>query len=763
MALRYSVCGGDVLKQDLEAVREVTTKEVEECDELMESVRRRVEESTLKGDLGDRGSTLNKKERDEWYKKGVQVRKTAVQDEATAVILERLRDDSRVNVEMACGTGKTRLAVRVVEALVKDRLPSTEGDGLNITYVVVLVPTLALIPQTIDEWYDRCNRDACPFMCEVTSVCSLPKLSSREANDNVSEESEDEIKDQLKEKNWPKGWNEVVDDFDSLGVWLRRPQRDKSPDKPLVRLTVSTYHSVSKVSTAFHKNSKDVKLALTIFDEAHVTCVNNSASKSSLNRSSEVDFTLALKDTEVEGNTLSGMTSMRRLFMTATRRVPKGSKVHSSMDGVDAPEEMVTNMDDEKTYGKCAFRLPMERAIELGLIRDYVVYGVGYRPEKGHEATTEVRDAEQEERRAHVNFTKKLLALAAAMIDEQAHKGFVFMSKIKAVDAAKDKAQELAGKMQDMHGKHAWTPKPLFVKNHSNQQTQTRSEREEDFKKFESATNESHRFVLMFNVRSLGVGVNVPDARAAAILSGMATPEGLTQAIGRVLRHDKKDPRPGAHAILLLPYEVISDGTCDERDDFGDEKGRPRASSSKAPKDTAAAKPRAKRAQRSDADAKTMCNVLSALSAADSRVRDALRTLKRGQNMYLQDGDERLRMSAMADLDKYLKFKPAEGSEQVADEVLRLRNQVYAAQLPLVALQVPFMDALEELEKYLEKKRITAEKEQKRLRRKFPEPVYFEQNETINYKTRWGQLDWKCGKWYANILNARVHRKQRCF
>ena len=57
---------------------------------------------------------------------------------------------------------------RVVEALVQDGCLSRGTTG--IVHVVVLVPTLALIPQTIDEWHKRRKRRECPVECEVTSV-----------------------------------------------------------------------------------------------------------------------------------------------------------------------------------------------------------------------------------------------------------------------------------------------------------------------------------------------------------------------------------------------------------------------------------------------------------------------------------------------------------------------------------------------------------------------------------------------------------------
>ena len=120
--LEYSVCGGDVRARDRDATREASLESVRESDEVMKTTAERlVKDSKEKGDMGDRGSTLSAAERKKWYERGVRVRKTAVQDEATAVLLERLRSGGRASAELACGCGKTRLGVRVVEALVRDQ------------------------------------------------------------------------------------------------------------------------------------------------------------------------------------------------------------------------------------------------------------------------------------------------------------------------------------------------------------------------------------------------------------------------------------------------------------------------------------------------------------------------------------------------------------------------------------------------------------------------------------------------------------------
>lgn len=91
------------------------------------------------------------------------------QIEALTRISETLSKLDRAHVVMACGTGKTLVALWAVEAL----KPKT---------VLVLVPSLTLLQQTLDEWSRHSNwgRDFA-YLC----VCSDPTVAARDANDPI--------------------------------------------------------------------------------------------------------------------------------------------------------------------------------------------------------------------------------------------------------------------------------------------------------------------------------------------------------------------------------------------------------------------------------------------------------------------------------------------------------------------------------------------------------------------------------------------------
>lgn len=77
------------------------------------------------------------------------------QDEAIAAISEGLSGNDRVTAVMACGTGKTLMALWLAEKMRSKR-------------IVVLVPSLALLRQTLHEWLKETRWEKPRFL----SVCS---------------------------------------------------------------------------------------------------------------------------------------------------------------------------------------------------------------------------------------------------------------------------------------------------------------------------------------------------------------------------------------------------------------------------------------------------------------------------------------------------------------------------------------------------------------------------------------------------------------
>lgn len=213
----------------------------------------------------------------------------------------------RATALMVCGSGKTLVALWAAERL-------------GARTVLVLLPSLALVRQTLHEWLHETSWPDVQFLC----VCSDPTVQPEEDSLLVR----------------PSDLDFAVT-TQSAGVrrFLERPTDS-------VRLVFSTYQSSQVVAAAF---AGLPPFDFGVFDEAHKTAGRDGAR-----------FALALKN--------ENLPIARRLFMTATPRhydVAKKDKFGES--------KVVFSMDVPETYGQVVHRLPFNAAAKAGIITDYKV------------------------------------------------------------------------------------------------------------------------------------------------------------------------------------------------------------------------------------------------------------------------------------------------------------------------------------------------------------------------------------------------------
>lgn len=264
-------------------------------------------------------------------KPGKQPRK--YQREAIDDVIDGFTKHDRGKLIMACGTGKTFTALSLVEQYVP------AGGS-----VLFLVPSIALLQQTLNEWTAQANVSLRPFaVCSDTSV-------GRKQSEDVS----------VHDLGFP-----ATTDPNKLAARFNISTGDES-----VSVVFSTYQSIDVIHQAqqtgaqrgeaglpgmgaFEKGLPDFDLI--ICDEAHRTTgiSQPGADDSAFVRVHNDEFIHAKK----------------RLYMTATPRIyVEDSKAKAAQDGV-----AVYSMDDESTYGPELHHLGFGRAVELGHLSDYKV------------------------------------------------------------------------------------------------------------------------------------------------------------------------------------------------------------------------------------------------------------------------------------------------------------------------------------------------------------------------------------------------------
>ncbi len=230
------------------------------------------------------------------------------QKEAIEKITAGLKEADRTTAVMACGTGKTLVALWAAEA----QNPKT---------VLVLVPSLALLSQTLPDW---CKQTSWGKRFRYLCVCSDTSVDREAQQDGYTYKQED--------LEFPV---------------TTEPKRVKdflAGNKDGVNVIFSTYQSAEVVAEGLKGQTVD----LGIFDEAHKT----TGGKEGL-------FAFGLSDKNIR--------IKKRLFLTATPRHYKLSK--RDKDG----DFQVVSMNDEAVYGKVSYRLPFSAAVAAGIIVPYKV------------------------------------------------------------------------------------------------------------------------------------------------------------------------------------------------------------------------------------------------------------------------------------------------------------------------------------------------------------------------------------------------------
>ncbi len=229
------------------------------------------------------------------------------QSEAIQQITDALKTQDRTTAVMACGTGKTLVALWAAEQLE----PKT---------VLVFVPSLALLSQTLPDW---CKESKWGESLEYLCVCSDPTVS-REA---------DAYTIRPQDSDFP-----ITTDSNVVRHFLSRATQ-------CVRVVFSTYHSAPVVADGMKGLSP---FDFAVFDEAHKT----TGPKAGL-------FAFALNDANVP--------IRKRLFLTATPR-------HYDIRKRDKEGDFkLVSMDDEAIYGPVSYRLSFASAVKQGIICPYKI------------------------------------------------------------------------------------------------------------------------------------------------------------------------------------------------------------------------------------------------------------------------------------------------------------------------------------------------------------------------------------------------------
>lgn len=239
------------------------------------------------------------------------------------------KENDRGKLIMACGTGKTFTSLRIAEN-------ETDGKG----FILFLVPSIALLGQTLNEWSAQAMEKINPIC-----ICSDPEITKKKTK------AEDIDTSSVIDLALPASTNvqHIVQQFHKL----------KAHSNDGMTVVFSTYQSIKVISEAQSAVGKIfpefAEFDLIICDEAHRT------TGAKLSTEDESAFT------KVHDNEF--IQAKKRLYMTATPRL-YDQETKSKAAQADAT---LWSMDDEKVYGEEMYRIGFGEAVGKKLLTDYKV------------------------------------------------------------------------------------------------------------------------------------------------------------------------------------------------------------------------------------------------------------------------------------------------------------------------------------------------------------------------------------------------------
>jgi predicted helicase len=459
------------------------------------------------------------------------------QKEALSKTHEHFKTESRGKLIMACGTGKTFNSLRIAEK-------ETDGKGL----VLFLVPSIALLGQTLREWTTYAKEPI-----NAVCICSDPEVSKNKIRNDDSDSFS------VVDLSLPASTNvkEILHQF----------RQFKHKGNAGMTVVFSTYQSieviaqVQKVEThgrasgnspslASDNSSDNTSLAifdLIICDEAHRTTGVSLAGEdeSAFTKVHDNDFIKAKK----------------RLYMTATPRL-YSDDIKSKAAQADA---ILCSMDDPKLYGEEIYRIGFGEAVDKDLLTDYKVLILTLSDKDVPPAVQKmIADKESE---INTDDASKLIgcinALSKQILGDQ---GIIKESDPEPMRRAVAFCQSIAVSRKITATFNTATDayisslpaekKEQMVSVDSKHIDGTMSAPQRDellgWLKAEPGENECR---VLTNVRCLSEGVDVPTLDAVLFLSARNSQVDVVQSVGRVMRK-----APGKkYGYIIIPVVVPSD------------------------------------------------------------------------------------------------------------------------------------------------------------------------------------------------------------
>lgn len=455
---------------------------------------------------------------------------------------EYFKCHDRGKLIMACGTGKTYTSLKIAEK-------ETNNKGT----ILFLVPSIALLGQTLNEWSAQAEVPINPI-CICSDPTSTRKQIKNDDNDCFS----------VVDLALPASTN--------IANIKQQFRYIKATQKEGMTVVFSTYQSIdviSKVQQALNLEEADSCIFdLVICDEAHRTTgviLNGGQDESAFTKVHDKDIIKAKK----------------RLYMTATPRLYQESVKKKAEEN----NAILCSMDKVSIYGEEICRLGFGEAVSKNLLSDYKVLVL----------TLSEKDVPQTLQNAVANPNYEITAddatklvgcinaLSKRVVTEITAEGIKnvltetdpgFMHKAVAFCPTISASKKIT-EIFKVHGYDYYDSlnaderaKVVSVTADHVDGSMGAATRDEKLAWLKSTPTDGNECRILTNVRCLSEGVDVPSLDAVLFLSAKNSQVDVVQSVGRVMR--KAEGKKYGYIIIpvIIPSDVTPEEALDNNDRF---------------------------------------------------------------------------------------------------------------------------------------------------------------------------------------------------
>lgn len=448
---------------------------------------------------------------------------------------DHFKTADRGKLIMACGTGKTFTSLKIAEN-------ETNGKGL----ILFLVPSIALLGQTLREWTAEANEP-------INAICICSDSGVSKKNDDGDNTGTTDL---------------ALPASTSVTNILRQFEYFKQSLNKGMTVVFSTYQSIEVISNAqrglLAKDSSENPFGifdLIICDEAHRTTglTLSGGDESAFVRVHDNNFLKAKK----------------RVYMTAT---PRLFDDNAKSRAAQADAELCS-MDDVTKYGEEIYRIGFGKAVEEGLLSDYKVLVLTLSEsdmpiaiqqmiaDDGNEINTD--DASK--LIGCINALSKQILGDAGLLKETdpepMRRAVAFCQNIKE----SKKITSIFNDTRDTYSDSLPAEKReqlVSIASKHVDGAMSVTDRYRELAWLKDTPEDPRECRVLTNARCLSEGVDVPSLDAVLFLSARNSQVDVVQSVGRVMR--KSPGKKYGYIIIpvVIPSNVEADKALDDNDRY---------------------------------------------------------------------------------------------------------------------------------------------------------------------------------------------------